>query len=114
MLKKATTALVGLTGATALGTGTATAAKDHTAKVVAESGSASYSFEVSDTDPTPENFESGDSITNYSTYSVVEGSVDATFNPKYDKVHYNGSLSNIETSGGGIAIYVDGNRVYSA
>ena len=51
---------------------------------------------------------------NYSSYSTLDGSVDATFNPKYDKIYYNGSMSNIDASGGGsMSVYIDGNRVYS-
>jgi len=115
VLKKTGATALGITGVAALGAETAAAAKAHTAKVVAKSGTnnSGYSFEVSDPDPTPENFESGDSITRHSTYSEVEGTVDATFDPVYDKVHYNGSLSNIDTQGG-IAIYVDGNKVYDS
>ena len=115
MLRKISTALIGLTSAIAIGSGTALASKDHTAEVRAEDGTndAYWYFDVSDSDPNPENFESGDSITRYSTYSECEGYVDATFSPKYDKVHYNGDLSNINTDPG-VEIYVDGNKVWDS
>ena len=115
MLRRISTALIGPTSAIAIGSGTALASKDHTAEVRAEGGTdnAAWYFEVSDSDPNSENFERGDSITRYSTYSECEGSVDATFSPKYDKVNYNGDLSNIDTDPG-VEIYVDGDKVWDS
>lgn len=88
MLRKTSTSLIGLTSAVAIGSGTAMASKDNEAEVRAKNGAddAYWYFEVSDSDPNSENFERNDSITRYSTYSECQGYVDATFNPKYDKV----------------------------
>lgn len=58
-------------------------------------GYGQYEATMPDPDAEGENMESDDSLHNYSTYSVAEGWVDGSWQPRYDEYHFDGSESDL-------------------
>lgn len=77
-------------------------------------GSGSYSGELPDPNPNTENLESDDTVTSYDDHCHYSGSVDGSWQPRYDEYQFDGSLSSSDfswTADSNVRVILDGNVV---